>query len=382
VKVPITPEVLRWAIKESGRDAADLANAVEVSWQTLQDWCAGSDQPDVTYFRKLAGALKRPTATFLLPAPPRSDTPAVKFRHPPGSNDRALNPSERLRLREAARLQRALRWIAQGLGEDTVGVPRASASAPAGPAARSVREFLGVSLGEQTAWKGPSAAFRAWRRALEARGVVVLAVPMGPTSTRGFSMWDDYVPLVAVNTHWDPSARIFTLLHEFGHLISRTSSVCEELVESRRKGTGDPIERWCEQLAADVLLPSDDVERFLRQKLEWNGKEELDDLGAASKVARRYRVSLRAAVLCMITIGAAKRSLYGAIPAASEEKRGGGGGSGRIRSEIRIDEYGRRTARLFVHGLRRDVLTPDDAFSYLNMSDRDWAEYERSARST
>jgi Zn-dependent peptidase ImmA (M78 family) len=195
-------------------------------------------------------------------------------------------------------------------------------------------------------------------------------------------MWDDYVPLVAVNTHWDPSARIFTLLHEFGHLISRTSSVCEELVESRRKGTGDPIERWCEQFAADVLLPSDDVERFLRQKLEWNGKEELDDLGAASKVARRYRVSLRAAVLCMITIGAAKRSLYGAIPAASEEKRGGGGGSGRIRSEIRIDEYGRRTARLFVHGLRRDVLTPDDAFSYLNMSDRDWAEYERSARST
>jgi transcriptional regulator with XRE-family HTH domain len=117
VKVPITPEVLRWAIKESGRDAADLASAVEVSWQTLQDWCAGSDQPDVTYFRKLAGALKRPTATFLLPAPPRSDTPAVKFRHPPGSNDRALNPSERLRLREAARLQRALRWIAQGFGE-------------------------------------------------------------------------------------------------------------------------------------------------------------------------------------------------------------------------------------------------------------------------
>ena len=39
---------------------------------------------------------------------------------------------------------------------------------------------------------------------------VVFAFSMGSESCRGFSLWDDYAPILAVNTAWLPSARIFT----------------------------------------------------------------------------------------------------------------------------------------------------------------------------
>jgi hypothetical protein len=54
----------------------------------------------------------------------------------------------------------------------------------------------------------------------------------------------------------------------------------------------------------------------------------------------------------------------------ADHKVGGGGGSGRGRNEIREDQYGRRTIRLFVEAMHRDVLTRDDVLSYLDVPDR------------
>jgi len=53
-----------------------------------------------------------------------------------------------------------------------------------------------------------------WRGVLEARGVLVLQLSIGKGNVRGFSAWDDHAPIVAVNTSYHPTARIFTLFHE------------------------------------------------------------------------------------------------------------------------------------------------------------------------
>lgn len=369
-EVPINPAVLAWAIHESGYSPGKLAERLGLEQRQVDAWLEGVERPHVTEWRKLAAVLHRPTATFLLPAAPKTALPRVAFRHPPGRAERSFTPTERLHLREALRLQRGLRWVTDELKEALVRLPKVDTKREdPEQAARSIRQTLNVSVKTQAGWKSEYAALRAWRQLVENAGVAVLALPMGADSARGFSVWDDRVPLIALNTHWGPSARIFTLFHELGHLMSRTSSMCEEVVGGRHKGTNDPVERWCEAFAAAALVPWAAAERYLVTQLGWNGHSRITDLNVVTKLSRHFKVSLRASALRLIGRGVAEWSLYNALPRASEGKSGGGGGGGRRRPDVRRDQYGSRTARIFQRGLERDVLGRDDVLAYLNVGD-------------
>jgi transcriptional regulator with XRE-family HTH domain len=92
-EIPITPRVLAWAITESGLSADEVAAALGVSAAVVGEWVAGQALPSLTHFRKLAHVLRRPTATFFLPAPPVTAGRLVAFRAPPGGEARSLRPN-------------------------------------------------------------------------------------------------------------------------------------------------------------------------------------------------------------------------------------------------------------------------------------------------
>lgn len=372
--VPITPSVLAWALQESGFQRADVVARLRVEEDVLNEWLAGTSQPSLTQFRQLARVLRRPTATFLLPAPPRSTRPSVEFRHPPGEPDRAIRPDELLRIREVDRLQRAVAWLLEELGEPGADLPKVPRSAATEQAGRRGRALLAVTLDDQKAAKNASDAFRMWRSAFERIDILVLLLPMGGSAARGFSLWNARAPAIVVNSHWNPAARTFTLFHEFAHLLTRTNSICVEDggVRARVQHAAD-LERWCEQFAAAALMPHDDLRRLLPDP---STKASLD---TARRVATRYRVSLRAATLRLIGLGYAGWNLYKSIPPASDEKRPGGAGGGRNRPQKRLDEYGRRTARIFTRAVRADVISAADAMRYLDVTDQNLAELDQLA---
>lgn len=369
IHVPITPSVLQWAIDESGLSTDVLAERVDVDATELEAWLRGRAQPSLTAFKKLAIALRRPTATFLLPRPPNTKPVAIEFRHPPGVSSRDLLPEERLRIREVTRLQDAVAWLLDEMGDTTPELPRLSSSATPEAAGMRLRDILNVDIATQTSWPDASTALREWRRALEAAGVLVFLLPMGADTARGFSIWKPRAPAVVANTHWNQAARVFTLLHEFAHVLTRTNSVCAE--DGRAQGNATNIERWCEQVAAATLMPEAAVRAFMRRQGSVN-------LGTTSRVAAHFLVSHRAATLRLIGLGFAEWSLYNSLPAASDAKRGGGGGSGRNRVQIRIDEYGRRTTSTFVRAVQRDVIAIADAMRYLDVSDQNLIDLEKT----
>lgn len=372
VQVPITPSVLAWAIEQSGLTPDAIAHGAGVEEAELNRWLRGAARPSFTAFKRLAHTLRRPTATFLLPAPPRSLEPRVEFRHPPGMSVRDLLPEERQRIREVHRLQRAVAQLLDELGDPSPGLPTLSLDQQPAAAGQLLRDLLGASAKDQTEWPDVSAAFRAWRARLEALGTLVFLLPMGRDAARGFSIWHDGAPAIVVNTHWNAAARIYTLFHELAHLLTRTNSVCVESVRPARGGSD--VERWCERVAAAALMPASDVRALVdpgrRARLE-----------TARYVAGQLRVSMRAAALRLVDLELADWSLFRAIPAASDGKPagGGGGGGGRDRSRKRLDEYGRRTTLTFVRALKRDVISAGDAMRYLDVGDHDLDELEKLA---
>ena len=369
--VPITPSVLDWAISNSGYSRQEVSEKLGVSIAVLKAWLGGTEQPTLTPLRELANVLKRPLATFLLPNPPRSTVGRIEFRHPPGEGRTALNSVEIANLREASRLQEGLAWILSELGDTPVSFPIHSISSDYVRIAQEERERLGVTIQQQLQWTNASQALNAWRRALEEKGVMVLLLSIGSSSSRGFSLWNDYAPIIAANTHWNNQARIFTLFHEYAHLITRTSSSCTGHVAHRIRQGEDPVERWCERFAAAFLAPWEDVQRSLIGVCGWSRGEVIRDLSVLRKLANLFRISLRAMALRLIDHDVAGWDLYSQIPLRADGKPAGGGGGGRNRLQIRLDEYGLKPARIFVRGLHNDVLSRTDVLDYLDIGDSD-----------
>lgn len=379
--VPITPSVLTWAIHESGYSPQTVAQKVGVSLDTFEAWRQGQAQPKLTEFRKLATLLKRTPATFLLPEPPQRPTPPIEFRRAPGADRATLNPIERRYLREAGRLQDLLFWVQGELGETVRTLPHFRTDMePEAAATQAMRALL--SPVSKPALNTSAEAFRWWCRALERLGVLVFSFPLGRDAVRGFSVWHDRAPVIAVNTAWRIEARIYTLFHEFGHLLTRTASACLEGVR-RFARPSDDVERWCEQFSAATLLPRDEVHAFLTTELRRSLTLRVEDLDIPFAIANRFKVSLRAATLRLIEMNLAGWDLYTQIRPVSDEKPRGGGGRGRERGEIRESQYGDRTVRLLVNAFERDVMGRTDVLDTLDISDADLSKLKaRSARPT
>jgi Zn-dependent peptidase ImmA (M78 family) len=226
---------------------------------------------------------------------------------------------------------------------------------------------LNGSFGQD--WEDTADAWETWREALEESGVLVFQFSLGKDAIGGFSLWDMNAPVIAVNTAWNSAARIFSLFHEFGHLITRTSSACLEPRKHALSQQHDHIERWCERFAAAVLIPADSLKKFLLSRYKSISGLEITNLEDAKRVASHFKVSLRASVLRLIELGWATWSLYDQIPPYSDDKPKGGGGSGRVRGEIKEDQYGERTVELFARALKNEVVGRPQVLDYLDIPD-------------
>jgi hypothetical protein len=106
---------------------------------------------------------------------------------------------------------------------------------------------------------------------------------LNPREFRGFALVDDLAPLVFVNGSDTKAAQIFTLVHELAHLWLGGAALDDVDVT---QSAGTDAERWCNQVAAEVLLPltalprapessetpSDWIERFFNTQPVCTGK--------------------------------------------------------------------------------------------------------------
>lgn len=376
IQVPVTPSVLGWAISESGYDPDQIAAAVGVPATQIEKWIGGESTPNLTQARRLANKLHRPLAVLLLPSPPKNEPIRVEFRHSLQER-REPNPSELRHLRRARRFQETLSWLVRELGIEKPSLPPRSLDNNPSQIAGITRQSLGVSITDQKRWANPSVAFDHWRTALEHTGVVVFLFSLGKDSCRGFSLWDELAPVIAINTAWNEPARTFTLFHEMAHLITRTSSACLELGHTASRS--DPVERWCERFSAHVLMPATDVQATLTE-FGWRPGTHITNLSLAGKIATVYKVSLRAATIRLIDLDAATWALYDQIPRVSDHKKAGGGGSGRDRTQIREDQFGERTTSLLAKAVELDVLDRSQAVELLDIPDARFDDFVPTQR--
>ncbi len=233
------------------------------------------------------------------------------YRRLPASTQRLESPEL------IAEIRRAFyrRELVLELAEDWEDAPRhleayASQSEGAERVGARVRHLLGVPLQEQIHWKGDYGALHNWRFALEAAGVLVFqAWGIDISEMRGLSVPERPFPVIMVNVKDSARGRIFSLLHEFTHILLRDSSLCD-LSYYREPRSPDlrEVERFCDSVAAAALIPKDDllaqtVVARKSKRSEWSWDE-------LRWLSSRYVVSDQALLRRLLTLNKIDDSFY------------------------------------------------------------------------
>jgi Zn-dependent peptidase ImmA (M78 family)/transcriptional regulator with XRE-family HTH domain len=368
--------VLAWARRSLGYEPGEAADFAEVPLQQLDAWESGTAQPALADLTKLAHAYRRPLAALLLAEPPREDAVVPDFRRHRGYKPPRMSPALHLGLRYARRQQQLARELFATLRAQPL--PAAQADFPDSDAlAEHERRAFDISVARQTGWGNEYAALRAWRRAVEERGVVVLQLGIPPDEVRGFSIADPAAPTIALSASESPAARIFTLMHEFGHLLVGQSGLCAPESILRSPAGSEKVEQYCNRFAGNLLVPTDAVKSHPAA----HRIATMDHLPGSQDFAglrTTFKVSSQVLWYRLHEIGLVSNRRYSNLwqvwSGNPPNMRPAGSGGGRRRAKRSIDVNGVRFTGMVVEAEEQGEISYADALDYLSIKSRDWDE--------
>ncbi len=292
VRVEVKPNVLVWARERSKKSLKELLD----KFPRLLDWQTGEAQPTLKQLESYGRATHTPLGFLLLAEPPAEKIPIPDFRtiadtpvgRPSADLLDTLYLCEQRQdwYRDFARLHREDRLDFVGSLTENVDIVEA---------ASGLRETLGFTMSQRS-------QFSTWTNALSgladlAEGVGVLVMISGivgsntrrkldPDEFRGFSLVDDLAPVVFVNGADSKAAQIFTLAHELAHIWLGKAGLDDPEMSAYvrpRAGATSSTEQWCNQVAAELLVPMD----VFRDRFDENA--DLPD--ELQRLARVFKVS-------------------------------------------------------------------------------------------
>ena len=287
----IVPAVLRWARERAGYSVEDVARRMKKESSDIEAWETGAGAPTYVQLEKLAYEVyKRPVAIFYFPEPPQEEQPQRRFRRLPAEEFATLEPDTLYALREARARQLDLMELTGGVNPaerkifDYVQLSYHE-DAPIDAAAQ-VREYLGVTVDEQSAWGSYDEALKEWRRRVQDAGIWVFKRSFKQSDVAGFCYVHDELPIIYMNNSQLKVRQIFTLFHELAHVLLGFDHIERSDVRHYLRfleGEDHQKELACNRFANEFLVPTDD---FVGHAAAWERDDDSFDF-----LSRRYFVS-------------------------------------------------------------------------------------------
>ncbi len=286
VRAEIKPELLRWARGRAGLSVDALARR----FPRLGAWERGDVRPTLKQVERFAKATHTPVGFLFLQEPPVERVPIPDFRTK--ANVHAGHPSPDLldTLYMCQQRQDWYRDFARSTGESPLTfVGSLKVGSDIERAAAAIRRQLRFDVERQRRARTWTDALRGFIAQADAAGVLAMCSGvvlnnnqrrLDPDEFRGFAMADDLAPLIFINGADTKAAQMFTLAHELVHIWLGESGVSDVQASS----TPDhQVERWCNRVAAELLVPRDALNREHRDTAEPRGE--------ANRLARFFKVS-------------------------------------------------------------------------------------------
>lgn len=295
VRMDIDPRALVWARENHGMDLHALATAVNTPPAIVAAWENGEKRPTYKQMRKVAKKLDQGLPFFLVPPPRDKELPeTVDYRRRGGPVSPAL-------AREIVRTERYRQTVLTYEGPPSRRLDLRPLTMPTvEQRAREFREWLPAPREDHPYGHDPLRLLNEWRELLATAGILVFqASRIPPEEFRGLSVYHSELPIILINGADANRAKLFTLLHEVGHLINRTSGLC--LLEDKQ--VDEPL---ANAFAAAVLLPADAVLTAAKQA-------ESEGVDMVEVIAKQRGVSRLACAIRLHHLGLVDRKVVDEI---------------------------------------------------------------------
>ena len=369
-RVSVEPELLTWAIRRARMGVEDVARR----FPQFDEWARGA-QPTFRQLETFARATHAPFGFFFLPEPPREEVPIPDFRT--FGDQEIEDPSPDL-LDTIYSCQMRQEWYrAHALDSDLDGLEFVgSASIEESPelVADRIRHDIRFSVEERASYGTHEDALRALIDLIEDMGVLVMVSgivggnthrKLDPEEFRGFALSDSLAPLIFVNGADTKAAQIFTMIHELAHIFLGETALSDAAMAA--PGSNEH-ERWCNAVAAEVLVPISALRTDYRASVT---------VAELERLAKRYRVSTLVVLRRVFDMGALNWDSYREryeeelerILGLLESKRSGNsGGNYYYTQPLRIS---RRFARAVIVDAYEGGTLYRDAYSLLGTARRE-----------
>jgi len=282
----VAPKMFAWARERARLDIESLLK----KFPKLSEWEQDLAKPTLKQLEGYANKTHLPIGVFFLPEPPKEDLPIPDFRTMGSTPYRQPSPDLLETIYLCQQRQEWYRDFAKIHGYDQFGfIGSKTIGDDVALTASDISKALQFSFEERMQARTWADALRLFVEQVEKHGIMVMQSgvvgsnnyrKLEPEEFRGFVLVDTLAPLIFINGNDTLSAKMFTLAHELAHIWLGESGVSNVLME---KLPDEKTERWCNQVAAELLVPVADLR---------NVYDAHNDLPAEIKrLAHRYKVS-------------------------------------------------------------------------------------------
>lgn len=303
-KAFITPNVLKWARESARMSEATAAAKVSVSEDKLKEWEIGHSQPTIRQAQTLAKAYKRPFALFFLPDIPRDFQPLQDFRK---KGSKELTTSSVFIIRE---IQQKQAWISEVFAEnDEIKLPFVGRFTIHDDPKIVAKDILNT-LNLNPANYKTETPIKEWIAAAETNGIFISRtsyihsrLKLDSEELQGFAISDSYAPFVFVNSEDWNAPQLFTLVHEIAHIWIAETGISNEIEpQIRTKDKSHPVELFCNEVAANALMPGDIVISL--------GKDIFQNSKTVFKASKQFGVSSFALLVRALNLNLISTPVY------------------------------------------------------------------------
>ncbi|MGB4596079.1 MAG: ImmA/IrrE family metallo-endopeptidase [Anaerolineaceae bacterium] len=262
-RVNIKPGLFEWAISESQLPF----DVIKAKFPLINEWIDNTKSPTFNQLNELANFLHVPFGYLFLDEPPLKEELYAEFRAI--ANKKPLM-SKNLEdtLYEMSLRQNWMSDYRESQGWDPLPIVGTFDEFTIS----EITQFIYKNLGVVNYWGEKARTYRdsfvLLKRKLEELGVLIMQNSIVGTNThrkldvhefRGFVLLDRYAPLIFVNSNDSIGGKIFTLMHEFVHILLGDDDIFdkEEELESRRSE-----ERMINRIASNALIPDSFIEKL------------------------------------------------------------------------------------------------------------------------
>ncbi len=228
--------------------------------------------------------------------------------------------------------------------------------------AKTWRARWGITDEQQLEWQDANKLYVSLRAFIESLGVLVLHRPFKTDEAAGLYVHiDDGPHTIVINTTNSSKARkLFTLAHEFGHVLLRKEGASNPSIIRNR------VERFCNRFAACLLAPK----RLIKAALVRFRYTPIPDDDFIRLFAKKLGISQEATYVRLVQTGFLKRADYKAwkakfgnrnfVPSGDQGEKSSGGTPDPLRDKR--TQFGSRLLGLLERARNTDQLDEIDIY--------------------